>query len=113
MKGFKGTTYEVLTGDGKRWTIDSTHRVRLKAMKQAEALLATNRYDAVRITARKDGWSRENVVFEQTATDRPGKALKVTPIDEAAVCAEHADYSGSPRAGPSGGSSAPISTSRE
>ena len=94
MKGFKGTTYEVLTGDGKRWTIDSTQRVRLKAMKQAETLLATNRYDAVRVTARKDGWSRENVVFEQTATEKPGKALKVTPIEEAAVCADYADYYG-------------------
>ena len=90
--GFTGTTYEVLTGDGKRWIIDSVHRVRAYAVRKAEELLDTNQHAEVRVTAKKDGWSRENVIFEQAATKKPGKALKVTPIEEAPVCAEFTDY---------------------
>ena len=89
--GFSGTTYEVLTGDGKRWAVDSIHRIRTRAMAQAETLLGSKNVEAVRVTAKKDGWSRENVIFEQKA-DGTGKKLKVTPIDEAPPCRDLANY---------------------
>lgn len=95
MEGFKGTTYEVMTGDGSRWLIDSVHRQRTKATAKAEALLAAagDAIAAVRIVAKKDGWSAEKVVFEQAAELRE-KTYRIQTVTgaEAAPCAGIADY---------------------
>jgi hypothetical protein len=92
MTGFSGTTYEVQAGDGKRWTTDSVHRVRAYAVKKAEEVLDAGQCAEVRVTAKKDGWSRENVIFEQASTKSPKKALKVTPIEEAPICREFTEF---------------------
>ena len=56
--------YEVLIGKDNRWTIESIHPAKILAMSHAQALLAANQHEAVRVT-RTAGKAPEKVVFEQ------------------------------------------------
>lgn len=80
LPGFRGTTYEVLTGDGGRWIIAQIFRVEKDARGLAETLLASGEHPKVRITAKRDGWSAEKVIFEAAGQvkDKPLKAFPVT-----------------------------------
>lgn len=88
----RGFTYEVYANDGGRWLLDTSHRVRTRALARAQERLAAKNCDAVRVTSQKDGWSRIEVILEEAVLDRPTKALKVIPIDSAPACREIIDY---------------------
>ncbi len=90
--GFKGVNYEVYTFDGSRWFIDTHHRVKARAISRAEELVADGQHHKVKVTAQKDGWAKEDVIFEESPDDLPVKKLKVNPIDRAPVCEDIADY---------------------
>jgi hypothetical protein len=86
-------SYEVLTGNGSRWTIDSIHPAQTLAMGRAQALLASNQHEAVRVT-RTAGRAPEKVVFEQESGRTAEKPITISPIDEAAWCEELIDLTG-------------------
>jgi len=85
LPGFKGTTYEVLTGDGARWIIAHIFRVEKEARDLANQLLASGRHPMVRITARRDGWVTERVIFQENG-QLTAKAIKPVPVATAPVC---------------------------
>lgn len=85
LDGFKGTTYEVLTGDGSRWVIAGIHRIEKDARAAAEALLASGNHGNVRITAKRDGAGKESVIFEGSGQVKE-KPLKPRPVPSAPLC---------------------------
>lgn len=91
--GIPRTDYEVLVSSGDRWTIDSLYTRKSEAMAQAQGLLASGRYDGVRITARREGWSQEKVIFEQEG-EVEEKPLTITPIEDAPPCDGIEDFYG-------------------
>lgn len=84
--------YEVLTSRDNRWVIESIHPAQPAAMSRAQALLATNRHDAVRVT-RIAGSGREAVVFEQENAGAGKTPMTISSIDDAALCETVADLS--------------------
>lgn len=86
-------TYEVLAGGGDRWIIDSTHRAKADAMGRAQALLAANQHDGVKITREVDK-SGEEVIFQQECAGQAEKPITIAPIDEAAICETLDDLAG-------------------
>ena len=86
MPGFRGTTYEVLTGDGSRWVIAQICRAEQEARGLADQLLSSGKHAAVRITAKRDGSGAENVIFEQ-AGEVSEKPIKPFTVASAPVCA--------------------------
>jgi len=85
LPGFKGTTYEVLTGDGSRWVIAEIFRAEKEARSLADKLLAGGRHPMVRISARRDGWVTEKVIFEATA-QVSSKIIKPYAVASAPWC---------------------------
>lgn len=85
LPGFKGTTFEVLTGDGTRWVIAQIVRVEKEARTLADQLLASGRHPMVRITARRDGWVTERVIFQENG-QLTAKAIKPLPVATAPIC---------------------------
>ncbi len=81
----KGTTYEVLTGDGARWIIAEIFRVEKEARGLADKLLAGGRHPMVRITAKRDGWVTEKVIFE-AAAQVSAKIIKPYAVASAPCC---------------------------
>lgn len=92
LPGFKGTTYEVLTGDGARWVISQMFRAEKEARTLADKLLASGQHAMVRITAKRDGWVTERVIFQENS--QVTRTIKPIPIAEAPVCATPADCLG-------------------
>ena len=90
LDGFKGTTYEVLTGDGSRWVIAGIHRIEKDARAAAEALLGSGNHAHVRVTAKRDGSGKETVVFEGEGSVKE-KPLKPRPVTSAPLCATPED----------------------
>lgn len=80
-------SYEVQTGTGNRWVIDSIHAVQTVAMSRAQALLKASEHDAVRVTRETSGY-REEVIFQQECARRPERPITISPIDDASVCEE-------------------------
>jgi len=95
LQGSKGTTYEVLTGDGTRWVIAQILRVEKDARTLAETLLASGQHATVRITAKRDGWVTERIIFQEN-TKVTIKPIKPIPVAEAPVCRTPADCLGHP-----------------
>lgn len=91
QKGWSKSTFEVLANNGKRWVIDMSSPRRDDAMEYAENLLATGKYDGVRVTELRDGWSSERVVFEKTNLGRE-KPLRIFPEPQAEFCTTLNDY---------------------
>lgn len=87
--------YEVLVGSGNRWTIDSIHAASTVAMSRAQALLASNQHDAVRVTRDVEG-RQEEVIFQQECAPQSDRPITVTGIEEAAACDELVDLCGFP-----------------
>jgi len=85
--------YEVLIGKDNRWMIESIHPAKILAMSHAQALLAANQHEAVRVT-RTAGKAPEKVVFEQETAGMAEKPITISPIDEAAFCDTLADLNG-------------------
>lgn len=89
----KEINYEVLTGCGNRWTIDSAHRQRINAMNRAQALLASRRHDGVRVTREEKG-KAEEVIFQKEGEKRAEKPITISPIEESSVCNKVDELSG-------------------
>lgn len=85
-----GTTYEVLTGAGDRWLIDSIHDGKTLAMARAKALLSSNKHDAVRVTREVPGF-KETVIFQQECTPRAEKPIIISAIEQAYICTDLVD----------------------
>lgn len=85
LPGFKGTTYEVLTGDGANWIIAQIFRAEKEARNLANTLLAGGRHARVRITAKRDGWKTEKIIFEE-AGKVSSRQIKPHPITNAPLC---------------------------
>lgn len=85
LPGFRGTTYEVQTGDGARWIIARIFRVETEARSLADELLTSGRHAQVRITAKRDGWETEKVIFEANG-QVTAKAIKPYPVALAPYC---------------------------
>lgn len=81
----KNISYEVLTGQGGRWLIDSTHRSRQPAMNRAQALGESNQHDAVKVVREEKG-KKDEIVFQKECAERAEKSLTVSPIEESPVC---------------------------
>lgn len=82
-------TYEVQTGVGERWVIDSIHIAQTVAMSRAQELLTDGQHESVRVM--REAGQREEVVFQQECVPRPERPITASPIEEAAVCASLAD----------------------
>jgi len=91
QKGWSKSTFEVLTNNGKRWVIDMSSPRRDDAMEFAEKLLVAGKYDGVRVTEQREGWSTERVVFEKANMGRE-KPLRIVPEAEAQFCTTLSDY---------------------
>ncbi|MCG8510667.1 MAG: cyclic nucleotide-binding domain-containing protein [Rhodospirillales bacterium] len=85
LPGFRGTTYEVLTGDGSRWVIAQIFRVEKEARGLASKLLASGDHALVRITAKRDGRAAEKIIFEE-AGRVSAKIFKPFQVAAAPVC---------------------------
>lgn len=86
-------TFEVLTGDGVRWIIDSIHSGKAPAMARAQALLDAKQHDGVKVvTDTRRG--NERVVFQQESTKQAPPPVTISPIQEAAMCMSASDLSG-------------------
>lgn len=82
--GWRQSTFEVLTGKGTRWIIESSTQRRSEAMETAETLIASGEHAGVRVTELRDGWKTERIIFERSATllEKPlkvGRAVDVEP----------------------------------
>jgi len=86
-------SYEVLVGDGSRWILDTTHSAKTSAMSRAQALLASNHHDAVRVT-RLENDANEEVIYQKECAHKADKPVSISPVNEAAVCNSIDDVSG-------------------
>lgn len=76
--------YEVQTGQGSRWTIESVHPTKGAAVKQAEALAAAKKVEAVRVVEEREKGSPK-VIFEK-AVEKAEKPLTIVPVEDSPVC---------------------------
>ncbi len=86
----RNITYEVLVGAGARWTIDSVHDAKSKAMVRAQALLESRQHDGVRVT-REENDSGEDVIFQKESAGKAEKQIAIASIEEASLCSEPND----------------------
>lgn len=84
MRPQKAVSYEVQVAKDNRWTIESVHPSKGRAVKQAEALLGANTCEAVKVIEEKEGW-KPKVIFEQRGTIAE-KPLTIATIDDAHFC---------------------------
>ena len=81
--------YEILTLAEKRWVIDGIATDEQQAIASAEALLKTDKFDAVKVVRERsmsDGFSTVKPVFEQARDNKPKQkeiTLSTTPDGEA------------------------------
>ncbi|MBT3368790.1 MAG: hypothetical protein HN416_16705, partial [Nitrospina sp.] len=86
-----GNSYEVLTKNGTRWTIDAAFKKKYDALTRAGELLSTNEYECVRVLEERKGDDEEYIIFEETAQLKQ-KPIKIVPVKEAPVCQNFPDY---------------------
>jgi len=77
-----------------RWSIYSSAGNRDRALDQANALLATRQYDAVKVTREGFKPGQEDVIFEESGQGRVQKKITITPVETAPLCKKSADYYG-------------------
>lgn len=76
--------FEVHIGESNRWKLDKTYNDEQKATARAKELMGKGTYDAVRVVI-ESGRSTK-VVFQEEA--KRGRAITVTPVDEAPFCSK-------------------------
>ena len=86
-------TYEVLVGENNRWILDTTHNAKSNAMTRAQAMLASNQHDAVRVT-RLENDTNEEVIYQKECANKADKPISISPVNESAVCNVLDDISG-------------------
>lgn len=85
--------FEIHALSDGRWTIHSIARARSQAVRQAKELLATRRFEAVKVTREDERSSDVNVIFEEK--DKGGKKrITISPVEESPVCEELEDFYG-------------------
>jgi len=89
----KNISYEVMTGEGGRWLIDSTHKSRQPAMNRAQSLVEANQHDAVKVTREEEG-KEDEVVFQKECAGRAEKPMSIAAIEDSPVCATLDDLYG-------------------
>ncbi|TCS64892.1 cyclic nucleotide-binding domain-containing protein [Varunaivibrio sulfuroxidans] len=89
--GWTQSTFEVLTGKGARWIIETSTQKRSEAMETAENFVASGEYAGVRVTELRDGWKTERVIFERSVMLNE-KPLKVGQLTSAEPCQRLMDY---------------------
>ncbi|MDA1090115.1 MAG: cyclic nucleotide-binding domain-containing protein [Proteobacteria bacterium] len=92
-KNLAGKSYEVLTAEGNRWILDSTHTVRSAALGQAESLLAVtfNKPEGVRVVSESERTGALEVIFEERL-DRDPNVISLAPVHESPVCEKTIDF---------------------
>lgn len=89
------STYEIMVQRDGNWTIDTVYDDEMDALKLAEDLLGSKKFDSVKINQITTKTGYEKVIYEEKSTkDKSGP--KITPIDDAPVCKEFKDYYGFP-----------------
>ncbi|MBT6364110.1 MAG: cyclic nucleotide-binding domain-containing protein [Rhodospirillaceae bacterium] len=89
----KSSSYEIMVQNNGSWTIDNVQYDEMEALKLAEELLGSKKFDAVKINRVTTATGYEQVIYEEnSAKDKSGP--KITPIDDAPVCKEFKDYYG-------------------
>ena len=91
LAGSSDVKYMVHVRDGDRWTIYTDGPTKGTATKEARNLLASGKFDAVKVTEDR-GQTQEILVFQEEAGSRPDKLLTITPIDEAPPCKKIEDF---------------------
>ncbi|NQU60027.1 MAG: cyclic nucleotide-binding domain-containing protein [Rhodospirillales bacterium] len=89
-KNLAGKTYEVLTADGNRWILDSTHDIRSTAMQAAEEIIGLNKHDGVRVVAETERTGETEVIFEETIDH--DYVVTIASVEDAPVCKNTADF---------------------
>ena len=90
MLGRKKLTYVVYTSDEGRWTAKDVSNTEKKALSNAENLLGSRQYDAVKVVS-EDGSGREKIIFEQKCAKKE-KPVTVSAVDSAPVCTDLEDF---------------------
>ena len=81
----KSSSYEIMVQKNGSWTIDNVQDDEMDALKLAEGLLGSKKFDAVKINRVTTATGYEQVIYEEnSARDKSGP--KITPIDDAPVC---------------------------
>ncbi len=87
----KNSSFEVLTKDNNRWTIDAPFSKKYAALERAGELVASGDSECVRVVEVRQGDDEEHIIFEETVQLR-AKPLKINPIKETTICQALADY---------------------
>ncbi len=85
--------YMVNVREEGRWTIFTDAPSKGRAITAAKSLLSEGKFDAAKVTEDR-GQPQEILLWEQQSNRRRKKAVKITPVDEAAACRELADFYG-------------------
>ena len=85
-------SFEVQVKSGRRWTIDSIHQSKSAALASAQALVGTNRHEAVKILRDEGEAKRVKVVFEQECAGPAEPVLTISPVEQAPACKKVEDF---------------------
>jgi len=90
---FTTYTYEVYTLRDGRWTLDTMHNARWRALDRAEELVVQNQVSAVKVTAESKGGDIEGkTIFERKCGDEVQKEITISPVNDAPLCKDINDY---------------------
>ncbi len=86
--------FEIHALSDGRWTIHSTARGRTQSVDQAKELLATNRFEGVKVVREDEHSGEQEVIFEEERKGGGAKRTTITPVDEAPLCEDLEDFYG-------------------
>ncbi|GAB6053199.1 hypothetical protein JCM17960_20190 [Magnetospira thiophila] len=89
--GRKKYTYVVYTNNEGRWTATNVHSTETRALKEAEELLGSRNYDAVKVVS-ESGQGFEKIIYEEKCAGRNEKPITVSAIESAPMCKTLEDF---------------------
>jgi len=83
--------FEVHVEEDGRWTIFTDAPSKLRAIEEAQNLLAGDKYSAAKVTEDR-GQAKEILVWHEEAGERADKAVTITPVEDAPLCEALDDF---------------------
>ena len=83
--------FEVHVEEDGRWTIFTDAPTKLRAIEEAQNLLAGGKYSAAKVTE-DGGQAKEILVWTEEASARADKAVTITLVEDAPLCDELGDF---------------------
>ena len=93
MAEAKDIKFEIQVRSAGRWTIYTDSSTKLRAISEAKSLLGSGKFEAVKVTEDR-GQMAEMIAFEEEAKARTVKDVTVTPVEDAPLCSNLAEFYG-------------------